>query len=121
MNKKLIIALFAICITGIAHAQLSDTVTFKLKIINHLPVGWGDIYSAVIIDVVEGSKIQFGDTIRFGNNDFSSNDYFTSGDIRTITFINSRKKNPNTYQPPCSCTVSKLNQIWTIEEIKKQN
>ena len=119
MNKKITFIIVLMSFAGFAQAQFSNTVTFKLKIINHLPVGWGDLYNAVIIDVIDGSKIQFGDTIRFGNINFSSDDYFTVDDIRTITFINSRKKNPNPYQPPCSCTVSKLNQIWTIKEIKK--
>jgi hypothetical protein len=119
MKKLIILVLIPLCFAGFAQAQFSNTVTFKLKIINHLPVGWGDLYNAVIVDVVDGSKIQFGDTIKFGNINFSSDDYFTTGDVRTITFFNSREKNPNPYQPPCSCTVSKLNQIWTIKEIKK--
>jgi hypothetical protein len=119
MNKKLTLVIIILSLAGFTHGQFSRTVTFKLKIINHLPVGWGDLYNAVIVDVVEGSKIQFGDTIKFGNINFSSDDYFTTGDVRTITFFNSREKNPNPYQPPCSCTVSKLNQIWTIKEIKK--
>lgn len=119
MNNKLVLFIITLSFVGFAQAQFSNTVTFKLKIINHLPVGWGDLYNAVIVDVVEGSKIQFGDTIKFGNINFSSDDYFTTGDVRTITFFNSREKNPNPYQPPCSCTVSKLNQIWTIKEIKK--
>lgn len=119
MKKMLILAFVSLSFFGFAKAQFSNTVTFKLKVINHLPVGWGDLYTAEIIDVEEGSKIQFGDTIKFGNINFSSDDFFTTGDERTITFINSRKNNPNPYQPPCSCTVSKLNQIWTIEEIEK--
>jgi hypothetical protein len=119
MKKKLIFLLALISIVGFTTAQFSKTVSFKLKIINHLPVGWGDKYQAVILEVIEGSSIQFGDTIIFGNIDFSSKDYFTTGDIRTISFYNTQKQNPNTYLPPGSCTVSKLNDIWMIKEIKK--
>jgi len=101
------------------NAQDSRTVTFKLIIINHLPVGWGEKYKAVILEEVEGSKIPFGDTIVFGYSDFSSPDFFSTGDIRTISFYNTNKQNPNTFLPPGSCTVSKLNEIWMIKEIKK--
>lgn len=38
---------------------------------------------------------------------------------RTISFINTHKKNPNPYLPLCSCTVSKLNNTWMIKEISK--
>lgn len=119
MKRKLILLLVLISIIGITNAQFSTSVTFKLRIINHLPVGWGDKYQAVILDVIDGNSIQFGDTIVFGYIDFSSKDYFTSGAIRTISFSNTHEKNPNSYLPPCSCTVSKLNDIWMIKEIKK--
>jgi hypothetical protein len=70
MKQIIILVLITLCFTGLAQAQFSNNVTFKLEIINHLPVGWGDKYQAVIVDVVDGSKIQFGDTIIFGNIDF---------------------------------------------------
>jgi hypothetical protein len=119
MIKKLVFLIVFISIAGITNAQFSKAVTFKLKIISHLPVGWGDKYQAVILEEVEGSKIPFGDTIIFGYNDFSSTDFFTTGDIRTISFYNTQKQNPNPYLPAGSCTVSKLNEIWMIKEIKK--
>ncbi len=103
----------------ISDAQNSKTVTFKLKITNHLPVGWGDKYEAVILDVVEGSRLQFGDTIVFGKMDFSGKDYFTTGDIRTVCFKNTHEKNKYPYLPAGSLTVSILNEIWEIVSIKK--
>lgn len=118
MKKKLIFLLVLISIVGITNAQFSNIVTFKLKIINHLPVGWGDKYQAVILEVIEGNSKQFGDTIVFGKIDFSSKDFFTTGDIRTISIFNTNKKNPDPYLPPCSCTVSKQNEIWIIKDIK---
>ena len=94
-------------------------VTFKLKITSHLPVGWGDKYQAVILEVVEGTNDQFGDTIYFGRIDFSGEDYFSTGDIRTISFENTKKQNDKPYLPACSCTVSLKNEIWVITEIRK--
>ena len=71
-------------------AQRSQKDTYKLKITSHLPVGWGEKYQAIILDVVEGSSVQFGDTIIFGRIDFTGEDYFTKGDIRTISFENTK-------------------------------
>ncbi|MDD3740343.1 MAG: hypothetical protein PHH30_03805 [Bacteroidales bacterium] len=119
MNKIYLLIIIFLSVTCYTKAQNNQSVTFKLKIINHMPVGWGDKYKAVILEVVEGSSIQFGDTIIFGNNDFSSKDFFSTGDIRTISFYNTHKQNPNPYLPPASCTVSKLNEIWMIKEVLK--
>ncbi|PLX06628.1 MAG: hypothetical protein C0596_15010 [Marinilabiliales bacterium] len=100
-------------------SQDSDVVTFKLRVTSHLPVGWGEKYQAVILDVVEGSSVQFGDTIYFGRIDFTGDDFFSTGDVRTISFKNSKKKNEQVYLPACSCTVRRKNEIWEIIEIRR--
>jgi len=102
-----------------SRAQNPDIVTFKLRITSHLPVGWGDKYQAVILEVVEGSSLQFGDTIYFGRTDYTGEDYFSTGDIRTIRFENTKKQNDRPHSPACSCTVSLKNEIWEITEIRK--
>lgn len=119
MKKFALLSLILLSIAFVSGAQNSQTVTFKLKITSHLPFGWGDTYQAVILDVIDGGKIQFGDTILFGRIDFSGEDYFSTGDIRTISFKNTHKKNPNTYLPAISGTVSRLNDIWEIVDITK--
>lgn len=100
-------------------SQSSDNVTFKLKITSHLPVGWGEKYQAVILDVVEGSSVQFGDTIIFGRSDFTGEDFFSTGAVRTISFKNTKVKNKQPYLPACSCMVSRKNEIWEITKIEK--
>lgn len=119
MKKSLFLITFFISIAFISNAQFSQTVTFKLKITSQVLVGWGEINQAVILEVIDGSSIQFGDTIVFGRIDFTDVDYFTTGDIRTISFKNTHKKNPHTYLPAGSGTVSRLNDIWEITKIVK--
>lgn len=119
MKKSILLVVFFLSIGFASLAQSSDNVTFKLKITSHLPVGWGEKYQAVILDVVEGSSVQFGDTIFFGRMDFTGEDYFTTGDVRTITFENTKEKNKQPYSPACSCMVSRKNEIWEITKIEK--
>jgi len=119
MKKSILLVVFFLSIGFASLAQSSDNVTFKLKITSHLPVGWGEKYQAVILDVVEGSSVLFGDTIFFGRMDFTGEDYFTTGDVRTITFENTKEKNKQPYSPACSCMVSRKNEIWEITKIEK--
>ena len=100
-------------------AQNTDVVTLKLKITSHLPVGWGETYQAVILDVVEGSAVPFSDTVYFGRIAFNSKDYFSTDDVRTISFKNTKEKNKQSYLPACSCMVSRKNEIWEITKISK--
>jgi hypothetical protein len=119
MKKVFFLLVLFLSIGFVSLAQFSDNVTFKLKITSHLPVGWGEKYQAVILDVVEGSSVEFGDTVYFGRIDFTGEDYFTTGDVRTISFENTKEKNKQPYSPACSCMVSRRNEIWAITKISK--
>ncbi|MBN2729168.1 MAG: hypothetical protein JXR53_08075 [Bacteroidales bacterium] len=119
IKKLFLLFAFFLSVGFTSLAQDTDFVTFKLKITSHLPVGWGEKYQAVILDVIEGSKTAFGDTIYFGRIDFSGEDFFSTGDTRTVSFKNTKEQNDKPYLPACSCTVSLKNEIWEITEIRK--
>jgi len=97
------------------------TIKLKVKVINLIPVGWGDIYSGVIEEVIDGNRQDMPDTIRFGITASKTYEFLKEGDIRIITFKNSEGKNKVSYLPMGDCTVSKQNEIWLITKIEKIN
>lgn len=114
----LIMTLFSSCkAQNNTNNQKFDTIKVEVKIINMLPVGWGDKYKATIEKIVEGNSQDFNDTITFGITAYREYDIMNVGDSYLITFKNSKEISKTTYLPPITGTVSKQNEIWLITKI----
>ncbi len=124
MTTKKIILLFAVLflLPLINQAQItngSKSVTLKVKIITHVPVGWGDLFTGTIEEVIEGNKRDMPDTITFGLSSNPYYDFLSVGGIRIITFNNSGKIHEKNDYYLGDRTISKRNEIWVITKIIK--
>jgi hypothetical protein len=99
--------------------QESDSIKLEVRILNMLPVGWGDKYIAIIENEAEGRAEYFNDTIMFGITASRENVNFYTGDLCLMTLKNSGEISKTTYLPPITGTVSKHNEIWLITEIDR--
>lgn len=96
-----------------------EQAKLSVRILHHLPVGWGNRYSGIISNASTNSMFFEGDTIEFGmvQFDLSNGEIPSSGDMVILTVQNSGKFNEFPYQPACNCTVSKNKEIWNITDI----
>lgn len=112
-----IVTLFPSCnAQNNTNIQILDSIKFKVKIINKLPVGWGVKYRATIEEIMEGSIKDFNDTIIFG---ITTSKEYEIGDECLITLKNSKEINKAAEMLPITGTVSKQNEIWLITKIDK--
>lgn len=96
----------------------TDTLVYKIQIMNVFPVGWGYRYTGVVKEKLKGHTSYLNDTLEIGMLVSSVSRELNIGDTRNMTFYNSHKKNLESYLPAINGTINNKNEILYITQVE---
>jgi hypothetical protein len=92
--------------------QKEQLLKLHVRITDVLPVGWGIIYRALIIEESDGQSHDFGSEINFG---FLAGKIELPAETELVLHMKKTKELAvSKTQMPCNCAIDKENAVWEI-------